>query len=48
MYEIIIDHLLILAKVTSMQCPGAILISGSKMQSASCMPVKCGPNNFGL
>ena len=46
MYEIIIDYLLILAKVTPKQCSDAVLISDSKMQSASCVSVKCEPNNF--
>ena len=46
LYKIIIDYLLIFAKVTSKQYPGAILISDSKMQSGSCESVKCEPNNF--
>ena len=46
LYEIIVDYLLILAKVTPKQCLGAILISHSKMQSTSCVSVKCEPNNF--
>ena len=37
---------LLSAKVTPKQCPGAILISDSKKQSASCVSVKCDPNNF--
>ena len=46
LHEIVIDYLLILAKVK--QCAGAILISDSKMQSASYVSVKCEPNNFGV
>ena len=40
------SYLSILAKVTLKQCPGAILIIDSKMQSASCVSVICEPNNF--
>ena len=41
-----IDYLLILAKVTRKQCLGAILITDSKMQSASYLSVKCESNSF--
>ena len=41
--------LLILIKVTPKQCPGVTLtVSGSKMQSASRVYVKCEPNSFGV
>ena len=40
------SNLLTLAKVTPKQCLGAILITDSKMQSASCVSVKCKSNNF--
>ena len=46
MHEIINDYLLILAKVTLKQCLGVTFISDSKMQSASCVSVKCESNNF--
>ena len=46
LHKIIIGCLLIFAKVTLKQCLGAISISDSKMQSGSCMSVKCQPNHF--
>ena len=46
LYEIIIDYLLILAKVTLKQCAGAILICKWFSNTISKMRVKCEPNNF--
>ena len=46
LHETIINYPLILAIRTTRQCLSAISISDSKMQSASCLFMKCKLNNF--